>query len=379
MNNNALRYALTITMLFVASVAFTFSAPSDIDITGVYKTAGTTRISNTGVGTFASGTTIAGNNICLESGSGCPVGAITPTSGWVNNSGSGNISMANNNANVSANTLFIDNTNGRVGIGTTSPRTKLDITGGTAYTNAIRVEGYTTPGTGEGLELGYDSGVGYVTAYSRTGTIYLPLSLRGDNIIFQDDTLEFARITGANMGIGTTGPTAKVQINSSASAGSLYVHNTTGSNHFFINGATGRVGIGTVSPASGLHLTIDALTLDTTGSEGGELRIYNTTGGSEWFIDDTTGFLRIRHRDYATMMVFNRGNGYVGIGTDTPLSSLHSVGNITATAFNATGVGSNDVTGYCLAYGPAGCALRQNTTCTWTISPNGATKNMACN
>jgi len=66
-------------------------------------------------------------SVCRSDGTGCP--AASGASGWLNNSGSGNISLANSAVNVSINTLFIDNTNGRVGIGTATPTGKLQVAG----------------------------------------------------------------------------------------------------------------------------------------------------------------------------------------------------------------------------------------------------------
>jgi len=98
-----------------------------LDVNGSIAIQGTTRISSTGVGTFAASTTVNSQNICLADGTNCPASGASFGSGWRNDSGSGNISMITTSANVSANTLFIDNTNSRVGIGVTSPTVALHV------------------------------------------------------------------------------------------------------------------------------------------------------------------------------------------------------------------------------------------------------------
>ena len=75
--------------------------------------------SQTNCGWTANGTTISGGG-----------------NGWTNTSTT--VSLVNTANNVSANTLFIDNTNGKVGIGDTSPDTLLDIQS-SSVANQLRV------------------------------------------------------------------------------------------------------------------------------------------------------------------------------------------------------------------------------------------------
>jgi len=100
---------------FVNTTGDIKTATGNIDIrAGALLIAGTSTISSGRVGSFATGTQVNSQNICLADGTNCP--AVTG-SGWVNTSGGGNVSLANPNVNVSANTLFIDNSNAVVNIG----------------------------------------------------------------------------------------------------------------------------------------------------------------------------------------------------------------------------------------------------------------------
>jgi hypothetical protein len=58
-----------------------------------------------------------------------------PGGGWTNTSTL--VSLSNSQNNVSANTLYIDNSNGRVGLGMTSPATKLDVSGSARISGAL--------------------------------------------------------------------------------------------------------------------------------------------------------------------------------------------------------------------------------------------------
>lgn len=90
-----------------------------------------------------------------------------------------------------ANNQFLVRASGGVGIGTASPGAALDVNG------VARVLGSTFPGSGQGLELGYDSSLnrGYVQAYNRTSSAWGSLYL-GDGTV----------------GIGVSSPEAKLHV-----------------------------------------------------------------------------------------------------------------------------------------------------------------------
>jgi len=104
----------------------------------------------------------------------------------------GNLSFFNN---AGSEKVRITST-GNVGIGTTSPGAKLDIT------STVRITGFSNPSSGTGLELGYDGSVGVIQARTVGGAgkpIYLNYGI--GNVIM-----------GGNVGIGTTSPTYKLTV-----------------------------------------------------------------------------------------------------------------------------------------------------------------------
>lgn len=99
----------------------------------------------------------------------------------------GNISINSNYSGAGTTDVSIQPGTGNVGIGNAAPRKKVDVTGPILATDYIRSEGYGTPPTGEGVELGYINGAGYVTAYSRTASAWKPINIRGSTVTFQSN------------------------------------------------------------------------------------------------------------------------------------------------------------------------------------------------
>jgi hypothetical protein len=241
---------------------------------------------------------------------------------------------------------------GNVGIGTTTPVHKLDIKG-TPLIGFYKTDGTYLALIGEGSSA--VSGGGENDFGIRSG-------IASSNILFAaGGASEQMRITSAgNVGIGTTAPaypldvggniratayrigggtilsgTSTVQLGSGG-ATSVITLNTTSGEGLRLTG--GNVGIGTTSPTTKLEVDGTALFSGNTYVEGtGNLTIRNTSaaGCGIVFLDTTWqagiehsgGNLYFRTGGQTDKMVL-KSNGNVGIGTTTPAEKLEVVGNI---------------------------------------------------
>jgi len=236
---------------------------------------------------------------------------------------SGNIKMVLTNA-------------GNVGIGTTNPQGSLHVVGPTGGQGSIYVS---DKDNGEGS---LDSLL--ITKSGTTSFIYNRDS--GDLRLGANDQSSIMSINSAgNVGIGTTSPNHKLDIESASSSASIrlkridtsdslillegssygYLQNTTGplglggsnDERDILIDTTGNVGIGTTSPSqkldvSGIIAVNGVKFLSTIGSES---YIWNNTGGLS-VVDDTGNTVQLRIKD----------NGNVGIGTTNPRTKLHVTG-----------------------------------------------------
>lgn len=131
--------------------------------------------------------------------------------------------------------------------------------------------------------------------------------------------------------------------------------NTNGSNIYF---NTGKVGLGTDNPLTGLHLSNSSAPNIVVHNPGGSgalgganFTMWDETSGSQFiFKSYSTGFGGFKIRDNANSMdvivvennsaansLFIQNGGYVGIGTDNPSSALTVNGTIASTGQNVNG------------------------------------------
>ena len=214
----------------------------------------------------------------------------------LSSTGSGDFRIFNDDTNTTV--LNIDDA-GNVGIGTTSPSTKLHIDDNAASGTGLRVTG----GGGGGPLATFTRDVG------STGTIAISSSGGDPQITFATSANTFA--------LGTNGSTFEICDNSSV-----------GANTRLSITSAGNVGIGTTTPASGLHLQGASNT-----SSG--FTIENTSGG----VSKKFGFqpqynddrLDIWYNSNATAAITIKDGGNVGIGTTTPSAKLEVNGHFAAT------------------------------------------------
>jgi hypothetical protein len=200
--------------------------------------------------------------------------------------------------------MYIQGSDGNVGIGTITPGSKLDVTG------TIRATGIASPSSGTGVEIHYAASIGDIFAYDRTTPGYKPLRL--NNTVY---------ITSTNsVGIGTTTPESKLDVTGTIRA------------------------TGITAPSSGTGVEINY------SSDVGNIICYDRT-------NTTYKSLKLNH---TISVIPTAAGGLVGIGPLTATFPLHVTSVITSTAtaspaekFSTSYGGSNwnnTEWGYCSAY-----------------------------
>ena len=284
----------------------------------------------------------AGNNIISEAANVITIGASGDTITVPAGATVSGFTSAGIDDNATSVAITIDSSE-RVGIGSTSPSTKLTIN-----------EGGEPPAEGM-LLLQANSSQRQLRISPPSNSANGKIDYRGGNLTFQDDGTEVARFQGTTgFGIGTSAPSRKLQVvQDSTSAGGIYlysnaVHTGTdtnallavrsdsnnGSNNGDVvniqgdgvgdllvlnnNGtdrvtvqADGKVGIGTSSPATNLEIR-------TTASDNGILlKSTGNTGSALDFDANRTGALN----GIGTLRAKWNGNGvsaiYLNAGSDT--------------------------------------------------------------
>ena len=291
------------------------------------------------------------------------------------------------NLSIDTNTLFIDSTNNRVGIATNSPSETLEVSGNIKLGDNNKIKF----GTGDDLQIFHDGSNSYVSDY---GTGFLVVQTNGSGILFQnengteglakflkdgavelnyDNSKKFETTSGGVDVTGTVTLDNTLNISGGSTSGFLQASSTllqfgasTSSNLVLYTNnaermritADGKVGIGTSSPSTSLHISqsqpIITLT-DTDTSVSHQLS--GQSGSSHFNLKVDTGgssgspVFNLSMQDNIKLSVLNDGN--VGIGTTTPGRTLDVAGIVrSSTAFALGGNTSTPAEGSAI-YRPA--------------------------
>jgi len=299
---------------------------------------------------------------------------IAAPSGGITGSGTTNYVAKWTSGSAVGNSSIFDN--GNVGIGTTNPNTKLHLWTGTTG-NSIEALRLTSSyaGTGDGPLLRFTNYLSYATnpnagEYNLAGIRAFDFaSAWGGGLQFLTavDTNGGGNLTAAmtitsaqNVGIGTTAPTSKFQVNNNAGTGSAFyvdAGNTPGTTTLFEHtGANTPVAFAiTKSGYSGTSVDFGILYIDMAHSVAGggsnlHFTLRNSAGGlSEYgglgasIVTNTAGATAGRLNFYTTnggatrnirMVIAPDGN--VGIGNTSPSYPLDVSGTARATTFLVT-------------------------------------------
>ena len=202
------------------------------------------------------------------------------------------------NLNIDSGTLFIDTTNNNVGIGTTSPATKLDVSGTIAASGAGSA-GVNMLATGTG-------GIDYRIASTDNTN-----GLGGGKFTIYDQTAGSSRVlinSSGNVGIGTTSPGTKLHVSGAGTTSASYTNGDAVGQTLYLQDTGNLAGNGgqiLFGASQGVFAGIKSSIVSGTGPAGN--LIFQTR--------DTTGNVLDR-------MTVTR-EGLVGIGVTSPISSLH--------------------------------------------------------
>jgi hypothetical protein len=255
-------------------------------------------------------------------------------------------------------------TTGNVGIGTTGPVAKLEVMGsnltfpatsGSTQAGGLRLR-FSVSGGGTGvLDMGATGSSGNWLQSTRSDDLSINYAL-------------LLNPNGGNVGIGTTAPGARLQVVGSDSLNTSFSANLSGATGTgLVVTNSGNVGIGTTAPVS----TLEVLSANQLSGGDGNLTVRSsdsvaidkggmiTLGGSYGVTLNTT-FAGIAGRKensdtsgsgsiagYLSFYTSKAGTGFaepmritslgnVGIGTTSPVSALHVVGQITSSGNDDT-------------------------------------------
>ncbi len=248
-------------------------------------------------------------------------------------------------------TLYVDSGGERIGIGTVSPGTELQIgeVGSDDIDEVIRLQ---TKDGGYYADIGarHDSNNAFYIEHNgqriltSTGDAYSLITYGNSG------TLNHA-FSGGKVGIATTTPQAKLHVVQTGAVDAFRVDDSTNETTPFVIDQLGKVGIGTASPGTKLDISgvvsDDGIRVTGGGNDIG-LFLNNTgTGGVNWFVNSTAGTSGYGQGKLtfglfaASPVVTIQSNANIGISTTTPSAKLSFASATTAAGGIAFGLDTN--------------------------------------
>lgn len=245
---------------------------------------------------------------------------------------------------IDGNTFSVDALNNRIGIGTTAPRDKLDINGDVSISGKT-FNGYARPAS-ELLPTGLTGNFLFLRHNTFSGNIGANFPNPESAIFYTNESsngeLPWTMYTGVTKDVATTNPTVSLRYD----IGGGLIPNTaitgTGTNTYnplLTVRYNGNVGIGTTTPTARLDVNGKLVVGSNVSDASADKRIAfrradgNVNGQIGYKIGDSNEFQFINTSggSYFTFVTNNSvvseklriaNNGNVGIGNDTPLSPL---------------------------------------------------------
>ena len=197
------------------------------------------------------------------------------------------------------NTIIVNTTTVKVGIGTASPNTKLDIAGD------ARVTGNASATSGAGMEMYYQGGAGNILAYDRSSVLYRGMFYSAStHSFYTDGNLRQTILTNGNVGIGTASPATKFHVSTTDAEIARFGGATAIAQYIRLLNSNGQLLLGQES------------------NTGGTLT--NGLANASFLVSNAAVPLQLGTNSAMNMTILSGGN--VGIGTASPVTKAQVLG-----------------------------------------------------
>ncbi len=243
-----------------------------------------------------------------------------------------------------ADTKMYISASGNVGIGTTTPFSKLDIVTNVSSSTVLQAQG--------------TNGILFSVVDDLSDSLMSVNDVSGLPIfeVFADDRIVAGQY-GANdfiianneVGIGTNNPTTKLHISSSNVISPFYIQTPSATNLLFVS-SSGNIGIGTSNPAQ--RLDVRGYVVSDVNGNGVESGYYlgssahgvrRAVATNDVYLYTTTGTLYLGTTGNSSQQLTLLNGGNFGVGVTNPSNKLQVAGNISASALTASAISSSNI------------------------------------